>query len=993
MFESGFNGVPLFQRENMKLRAILLILGLVAFFSVTASGILYYFSLRTSILSDAETRSEYYTVMIDNFISTYINDNQKAVQALAELKELQPPLLHLNQSNLEKANLILDRFNDALEGSVSYLMDRNGRTIASSNRQDAESFVGKNYSFRPYFEESIHGNSSVYMALGITSKKRGIYYSYPIFGVSQNRPIGVVVLKADVDEIEREFINNTYYNSKTMTFVTDPHGIIFMSDHKKFLYHTLWRISDEKTNEVLNSNQFGKGPLEWSGFKRENKERVVDGAGNEYLVFQKVIASLPGWNIVHLHNIKVLSNIIADPFIGTIVYVILALCVLIGPFVFILYNMGKSDIIRRVEMEKTLREREAFIKLVLDNLPIGIAVNTVDPDVKFEYMNDNFLKFYRTTKEALADPNAFWNAVYEEPSFREEIKKKVLDDCTGGDPGSMYWADVPITRKGEETSIITARNIPIPDKQLMISTVWDVTERKRTEEELRQSEELHRIVTNSIWDSIAIIQEEKVMWVNNVALEKMGYTEDELIGLDFQKVIHPDDLPGAIQRYQDRMSGKPVGDPSYLRLVTKDGQILEVEDRGAVITWAGKPAIVQTLRDITEEKRKKEERKKLEARLRQAQKMEAIGTLAGGIAHDFNNILFSLLGFSEMLKEDLPADSPLQRYADEVIRAALRAKDLVKQILTFSRQGDQDIKPIRLGPIVKEAVKLLRSFIPTNIEIEQDIDSNCGVVVADPTQMHQIVMNLVTNAYHAMEETGGRLKLQLRTVHLESEQTFFSDLAPGEYDLLAVSDTGIGIDKDVLDKIFDPYFTTKEEGKGTGLGLSVVLGIVKSCNGDIRIYSEPGKGTEVRIYLPVMDRKTADLRTDISEPVRGGTEKILVVDDEAAIARMERQMLERLGYRIIVRTGSTDALEAFKADPHSFDLVLTDMTMPNMTGVQLAGEIKKIRPDIPIILCTGFSYQINDIKSKALGIQGFVMKPVVKKEIAETIRNVLDNIG
>jgi PAS domain S-box-containing protein len=977
----------------MKLRAILLILGLVAFFSVTAGGFLYYFSLRTSILNDAETHSAYYTVMIANFISSSIMDNQKAVRAMAELKELQKPLLNPNNTTLKEANLILDRFNAALAGSVSYLVDGNGRTIASSNRHDPDSFIGKNYSFRPYFEASIHGNASVYMGLGVTSKKRGIYYSHPIFNVSQNRPIGVVVLKADVDKLESKFINIQYYNPKMMTFITDPHGIIFMSDHKNFLYHELWQISDKKVTEVLNSKQFGNGPWKWSGFKRKDQGRVVDKAGNEYLLFQKSIASLPGWEIVHLHNIKVLSNIIADPFIGTIGYILLALCVLIGPFVFILYHMGKSDIVRRMEIEDTLREREAFIKMVLDNLPIGIAVNSVEPTVEFEYMNDNFPKFYRTTRQALADPNAFWNAVYEEPEFREDIKNRILADCASGDPMRMYWADVPITRKGEETSFITARNMPTPDKQLMISTVWDVTDRKWAEKELRQSEELHRIVANSIWDSIAIVQDEKVMWVNNVALEKMGYSEDEFIGLDFQKIIHPDDLPGAIQRYQDRMSGKPVEDPSYLRFITKNGKILEVEDRGAVITWAGRPAIVQTLRDITEEKRKKEERNQLEAQLQQAQKMEAIGTLAGGIAHDFNNILFSLLGFSEMLKEDLPADSPLQRYADEVLSAALRAKDLVKQILTFSRQGDQDIKPIKLWPIVKEAVKLLRSSIPTTIDIQQDIDSNCGVVAADPTQIHQIVMNLVTNAYHAMEETGGKLKVQLKQVRLESEQTRLSDLVPGEYNLLAVTDTGIGIEKVIMDKIFDPYFTTKEDGKGTGLGLSVVLGIVKSCSGDIRIYSEPGKGTKVLVYLPVMDQKATDGKTDRSEPIQGGTEKILVVDDEAAIVRMEQQLLERLGYQVTIRTGSLDALEIFKADPHSFDLVLTDMTMPNMTGVQLAGEIKKIRPDIPVILCTGFSHQINDTKSKALGIQGFVMKPVAKKEIAETIRNVLDKIG
>jgi PAS domain S-box-containing protein len=384
-------------------------------------------------------------------------------------------------------------------------------------------------------------------------------------------------------------------------------------------------------------------------------------------------------------------------------------------------------------------------------------------------------------------------------------------------------------------------------------------------------------------------------------------------------------------------------------------------------------------------------RKKLESRLRQAQKMESIGTLAGGIAHDFNNILFPLTGYAEILKEEVPSDSLLRGHIDKILHAALRARNLVKQILTFSRQGDLELKLMKLQPVVKEALKLIRSSIPTTIEIKEDIDPGCGVVVADPTQIHQIVMNLATNAYHAMENTGGRLKVTLKQVGLESDQSFFQDLASGEYALLTVSDTGIGIEKDALDKIFDPYFTTKEKGKGTGLGLSVVQGIVKSFNGDIRIYSEPGKGTEIHVYLPIIDQKVDDILTDRTEPVSGGTERILLVDDEEVIVRMEQQMLERIGYQVTISTGSVDALEAFKANPDSFDLIVTDMTMPNMTGDRLAVELVKIRSDIPIIICSGFSDQMNEEKAAALGLKGFLTKPVLAKAFARKIREVLDS--
>ena len=378
--------------------------------------------------------------------------------------------------------------------------------------------------------------------------------------------------------------------------------------------------------------------------------------------------------------------------------------------------------------------------------------------------------------------------------------------------------------------------------------------------------------------------------------------------------------------------------------------------------------------------------------IQKMQKTEAIGTLAGGIAHDFNNILYPLVGFAEMLKDDVPENSPLQEHIDEILHAAFRSRDLVQQILSFSRQGDQDMKPIKLQHVAKEALKLLRASIPTTIDIQQDLDPSCGFVIADPTKFHQIVMNLVTNAYHAMEETGGSLRITLRQVQIDSVPSGFPETLPGEYVCLTVVDTGTGIQKDILDKIFDPYFTTKEQGRGTGLGLSVVHGIVKNLKGDIIINSEPDIGTKVKVFLPVMDRKVDEESPGEAIPITGGTERILLVDDEEANVRMMQQMLKRLGYKVTIQTESIEALEVFKDNPDSFDLIVTDMTMPKMTGAQLAGEIKKIKPDIPIIICTGFSNQISEEKSKALGIDGFVIKPVIKRDIAEAIRKVLSGV-
>jgi len=382
----------------------------------------------------------------------------------------------------------------------------------------------------------------------------------------------------------------------------------------------------------------------------------------------------------------------------------------------------------------------------------------------------------------------------------------------------------------------------------------------------------------------------------------------------------------------------------------------------------------------------------LEAHIQQSQKMESIGTLAGGIAHDFNNILFPIVGHTEMLLLDAPEDNPFRESLNQIYTGALRASELVKQILTFSRQESGELKLMKMQPIIKEALKLIRSTIPTTIEIKQDISPACGVIKTDPTKIHQIVMNLATNAYHAMEDTGGELKVSLNEVELGTRDLINPDMAPGQYACLTVADTGAGMDKELTEKIFDPFFTTKEKGKGTGMGLSVVHGIVKAMEGAIQVYSEPGKGTEFHVYLPVVKNSSEkQVIHQMKEPIQGGIERILLVDDEDAIITMEKLMLERLGYQVTSRTSSIEALEAFRDSPDKFNLVITDMAMSNMTGDKLSAELNKIRPDIPILLCTGFSETMSEEKAASLGINGFLLKPIVMKDLAQKIREVLDS--
>jgi PAS domain S-box-containing protein len=384
------------------------------------------------------------------------------------------------------------------------------------------------------------------------------------------------------------------------------------------------------------------------------------------------------------------------------------------------------------------------------------------------------------------------------------------------------------------------------------------------------------------------------------------------------------------------------------------------------------------------------ERENLTNRLRQVQKMESLGALAGGIAHDFNNILFPIMGYAEMLLDDAPEGSLARKNLEKILNGTSRARELVRQILTFSRQAGEAVQPVRVQLILKEVLKLVRATLPTTIDIRHRIAPDCKAVMADPTHIHQVTLNLITNAYHAMQTAGGTLDIRLETVEKAVPDTTGPDPVSGQFVCLTVADTGHGIPPEIMDKIFDPYFTTKGKDKGTGLGLSVVHGIVKSCGGDIEVTSDPGSGTVFKVLLPVRESEPEAEEKPAAPAIPRGNEHLLIVDDEASVVKMEMAMLERLGYRVTPRTDSMAALEAFETNPAGYDLVITDMTMPRLTGAQLTPRLREIRPDIRVIICTGFSDLIDEEKAGELGIQGFIMKPVVKSEMAVKIREVLD---
>ena len=510
-----------------------------------------------------------------------------------------------------------------------------------------------------------------------------------------------------------------------------------------------------------------------------------------------------------------------------------------------------------------------------------------------------------------------------------------------------------------------------------IGTIQDITDLKCTEMELAESELKYRSMMEAMKDPVYICSPDfRVEYMNTSMIKRTGH---DATGEHCFKALHDLDEKCSWCTHHVIQQLKHLD----IDIVSpKDNRSYHVS-QSPIVHEDGSISKMTIFRDTTD-------LKKMEAQLQQAQKMEAIGTLAGGIAHDFNNILGAILGYAQLAGMDLSENSKSHRHIEQILKASDRAKSLVGQILAFSRENKPEKFPVDIGIIVKEALKLLRASLPANIEIRQNVTSNLGTVMADQTQVHQIMMNLCTNALHAMERNGGLLEVVLVPVELKEEDAAaYPDIKPDRYLKLSVTDSGHGMDSATVSRIFDPYFTTKDIDEGTGLGLATVHGIVKDHGGIIKVYSEPGSGTSFQIYLPCIEDNVIT-EEKVSKPLSTGTEQILFLDDDKVLADIGEKMLKKLGYRVNSRTSPYEALEAFKANPSKYDMVITDMTMPGMTGDILAKEILKIRYNIPIIICTGFSKMMSPEKASKMGIKDFLMKPFTMSDLSKSIRTVLD---
>jgi PAS domain S-box-containing protein len=638
-----------------------------------------------------------------------------------------------------------------------------------------------------------------------------------------------------------------------------------------------------------------------------------------------------------------------------------------------------QDITERKRADEALRKSEANYRQLFDSSPA--AIYQIDFRTgKLLKANEVICEYLGCSQEEITSITPYDIMTKESQKlFLERLNKMAIGDQVPEDP------EYEIIDKNGKRRWLQLNSKNIYDSEGLAGAdvvAHDITALKRAEEKYRS------IFSNAVMGIFQSTPEGRVISANPAFARILGYESPEAVlnavtDMARQMYVYPEQRSDLLNlmNEQGTIQGHEV------QFFRKDGSIVWTNVNGRAVRGNRNKLLYYEgiIQDITD-------RKVLEFQLRQAQKMEAIGTLAGGIAHEFNNILSAIMGYTDMALGKLNKKSPIRRYLGQAYKAGERARDLVKQILTFSRQSEEKLRPLRISLIVKEVLKLMRASLPSTITIRQDIQSDLDTVLADPAQIHQIMMNLCTNAAYAMRETKGELKVSLVPVEIKPRDPLIilHGLTPGMYLKLTVSDTGAGIAPEIISRIFDPFFTTRRPGEGSGMGLSVLHGIVKICHGAITVESEMGKGTEFHVYLPLHRETGGKLEVEAVADIPGGKERILFVDDEEVLVQLGKDMLSGLGYEVIEKTGSVEALELFRARPDRFDLVITDMTMPNMTGIELARELMLIRPGIPVILCTGFGEAITLERVKSVGLRELILKPIIRRQIAEAVRRALE---
>jgi PAS domain S-box-containing protein len=1209
----------------MNVRTIVLVLVIFALLSTATGGYLQYQSAKESAAREIKRDLIHTSEALKDNVLDLISLNQSQVRILSGFEQIQEVLLNQNEESLIAAHRILDHFAENLAYDVGYLMDSSGKTIASSNRNQTDSFVGQNYSFRPYFIEAIQGRPSTYLAVGVTSGIRGVYFSHPVYREDGSKPIGVAVIKVSTHDLDSEF---SRFRTGTELLVHKS-GMIFVSNREDWTLNLLWRVSPEELSQIAHTQQFGKGPWNWTGMEKKADNNAVDNSGEGCLIHEMSLENCPGWRIVSLYSVKEISGKFVDPMVGKTGYVALIFFVLVGGAVVVLYVMAQSDIHSRKRGEEELKKSLSLLHSIIESTADGILV--VDSEGKIVVFNERFVEMWqipqnvvesRDDDKALAfllsqltNPEAFLEKVselynqaeldtfdviefkdgrvferYSQPqriankvvgrvwSFRDVTEQKRTDETltlekqrfqklAENSPfgmvmiqpdGSFSYAnpkfremfgydlvDVPNGREwfrkaypdaGYRHTVIsgwmedvndlargetrprvfavtckdgTEKTIHFRPVKLALGedlmTCEDITERKRMEDELRQSEDRYRTLVEDSFDGIFVQKGPKIIFANSRLYEMLGYPPGELEGMDHWMVYHPDYQEITRRRAIDRMRSEEVTSQYEVMLQKKDGASFLGEISARRVQLDGDPGIQVWIRDISGRRRSEEAQRRLaiaveqaaeaivitdtrgtiqyvnpafeqiagyspdevigenprilqsgehdqafyrklwqtitngkawtgqfvnkkkdgtlyredatispvrdssgkivnyvavkrditheiqlQQQLLQAQKMEAIGTLAGGVAHDFNNLLQIVLGYSEILLKGKQEGDHDYDGIKKISLAGKRGADLVQSLLTLSRKAEPNLLPSNLNHEILQVQKLLSRTIPKTIKIDLHLSGDLELVQADPSQVGQILMNLGVNARDAMPDGG---TLTLETVNIELDEDYCAthlEVKPGGYVVLSVSDSGHGMGKETLSHIFEPFFTTKEVGKGTGLGLATVYGIVKQHGGHILCYSEPGHGTTFKIYLPsIQTEEESETQTE-EMPIPGGTETILLVEDEEVLRELGTELLNGFGYEVITAGNGREALDIYQTEGKRIALVILDLIMPEMDGRQCLKEILGVDPKARILIASGYSENGPITRTSLAGARGFVEKPYDMRKLLGMVRQVLD---
>lgn len=636
----------------------------------------------------------------------------------------------------------------------------------------------------------------------------------------------------------------------------------------------------------------------------------------------------------------------------------------------------KQEVRDRKKAEESSRASERRFNVAFRANPGMVSISTLN-EGRYLEVNDGFCETTRYNREEVIGRTEEQLKTWARLEHREQMIQSLRSN------GILREYEAVFRRKDGKMFVgaLSAEIIDLEGEPHVLSIAVDITERKRAERDRRRM----TTALEQAAEGILITEVDgTVRYANPAVAAASGYLSEEIDGMDISLLRSSMNNRGVVEEIKAKLNGG-LAWKGRLTNRRKDGSSYEVETTVSPIRGQSGRILnfVFVERDVTNEVR-------LEKQLRQAQKMEAIGTLAGGIAHDFNNILMAMMGYAQLAKNALPQESKAAKDLVEVLQAGSRAKELIHQILTFSRQTEEERRPVEIQLVLKEVLKLIRASIPSAIEIRSEIDAASGCVMADPTQIHQVIMNLCTNAYQAMRETRGVMHVELNREYLTEDSTALKQLsiAPGTYVRLSVSDTGHGMTQEVLERIFDPYFTTKEPGKGTGMGLAVVHGIVSAMGGGISVASEEGKGTTFRVYFPPCEKEADPENVETGSVVKGAA-RVLYVDDEKQLAELGRRIFESLGYAVVAETDPHRALEIFRDRPGEFDLVVTDFTMPEMTGIEFLEALLSLRKDLPVLLCTGYSDMLTAEKAKELGFKNLLRKPVSPRALSKAAAAVL----